>query len=93
MNRLSHAEAFDRATDAWSALALQLVSAAEDYRTAHAAAFNEAKGTDTARKAAADQLTSAQRLARNKLEVEERKAYHVMIFLRGSAGEQEASWS
>lgn len=89
MDRLHHIQAFDRALEAWSGLALLLVDAAEAYRAAHASAFNEAKGTDTARKAAADQATSGLRLTRDKAEIEERRAYHQMIFLRGSAGERE----
>lgn len=86
---MSRAERFDHWANAWQDLAAQLVQLSEEYRLAHASAFSSATGTDTARKAKADEVTSALRLKRNQLEVEERGAYHRMIFLRGSAGERE----
>lgn len=87
---MTRAESFDRWVNTWQELALRLVQVSEDYRLAHASAFNSLeKGTDTARKAHADAATSELRLKRNQLEVEERVAYHRTIFLRGSAGESD----
>lgn len=85
-------QSFVDALTRWETLALQFSDVSEAYRIAHANAFNaQEKGTDTARKAAADAATSEFRMRRTKAEIAERTAYHFMIFLRGSAGEVERS--
>ena len=86
---LAQAQAFDRALQLWSDAARLLANAKEAYRLAHAQAYLTATGTDSVRKASADVATSALRLTRDNLEVEERATYHHMIALRGSAGERE----
>lgn len=81
-------DAFGMTLDAWRKKAKAHAIAKEAYRSAHAAAFASSEGrTESARKAEADIVTSEARLARDLAEVEERAAYHAMIFLRGSAGE------
>lgn len=90
---MSRAQTFESVLDAWSAAEEARIIAAEHYREAHARAFNEAKGTDTARKAAADSKTSQLRLDRDFAELKASRLYHRVIFYRGSAGERSEEQS
>jgi hypothetical protein len=83
----ANAESFHRLLTLWREAAQLLAAAKEAYRLAHAQAYISTTGTDSVRKANADVQTTALRLTRDQLEVEERASYHYMIALRGSAGE------
>jgi hypothetical protein len=85
---MSNRDTFESVLNAWSVAEEARIVAAERYREAHARAFNAAKGTDTARKAAADESTSALRLDRDFAESKATKLHHRVIFYRGSAGER-----
>lgn len=72
------------AVDTWKALALAHAEAAEAYRVSYARAFCAGdKGTDTARKHAADAITGDLRLQRDKLEIETRAAELTMHLVAG----------
>lgn len=85
---MSRQQTFESVLDAWSRAEEARIIAAERYREAHARAFKEAKGTDTARKASADAATSTLRLDRDFAEAKATRLHHLVIFYRGSAGER-----
>jgi len=85
-------EPFMAALDAWRKAAIAKAEATEAYRVAHAKAWlAPEKATETARKTQADIETSCLRVLRDAAEIKEREAYHLMIFVRGSAGDAEVS--
>lgn len=83
-------DAFTKALENWKTKAIEAAKAEEAYRLAHAKAVIASQGkNEAARKAEADQATTNERLARDLAEIEADAAYHLMIFLRGSAGEPQ----
>ncbi len=83
---------FNIALDDWKSAALAYHKAREDCRLDHATATAVAaaaglKGGVAAIKADADKATTMKRTLRDAAEVQERVAFHSMIFLRGIHGE------
>lgn len=86
---MGHAHAtFEQALTLWGQLAFDLADARESYRIAHGDALGKSLAKNAeGRKAEADQQTASLRAKRNRLEIEERMAFHRMVHLRGGGAE------
>lgn len=84
----SRAQAFDTILDRWYVAEERRIITAEVYREAHAMHSRACeKGTDAARKAYADSLTSKARLDRDYAEREAVYLNHKVLFYRDFRGE------